>query len=109
MGAQHASIVSSSTAWSYTSDQSPENPSSFGVIATISSNASGQWLPLTLPYDDFQSIAVVSTSSADVWAIGTYMVTTQVPSDNGGVNYSSVGHTVLLRYTNGAWTEWGRL
>jgi len=108
-GAQHVGIVSSDTAWSYTSYQPPSaNWSSYGVIATISSNAGGHWSALSLPYPDLQSLAVVSTSSADVWAIGTYMVTTQLPDHNGGQSFASVGHTVLLRYTNGAWTGWGR-
>lgn len=107
-GAQHVGIVSTDIAWSYTSHQSPDNQTAYGVIGTISSDVGGQWLPLTLPYDDLQSLAVVSSSNTDVWAIGTYMVTTQIPSDNGGLSYSSVGHTVLLRYANGAWTEWGR-
>jgi hypothetical protein len=108
-GAQHVGIVSSESAWSFTSEQLPSpNQSSYGVIATISSNASGQWSALSLPYPDLQSLDVVSTSSTDVWAIGTYMITTQIPSDNGGQSFASVGHTVLLRYSNGAWTEWGR-
>ncbi|HEX8728750.1 MAG TPA: hypothetical protein VF739_09025 [Ktedonobacterales bacterium] len=108
-GAQHVGIVSSKSAWSFTSEQLPSPvQSSYGDIATIFSNAGGQWSALSLPYTDLQSLNVVSTSSTDVWAIGTYMVTTQIPSDNGGQSFSSVGHTVLLRYTNGAWTEWGR-
>jgi hypothetical protein len=78
------------------------------VIATISSNAGGQWSALSLPYKDLQSLAVVSTSNSDVWAIGTYMVTIQVPDHNGAQSFASVGHAVLLRYANGAWTEWGR-
>jgi hypothetical protein len=108
-GAQHVGIVSSDSAWSFTSDQLPSpNQTAYGVIATISSNAGGQWSALSLPYKDLQSLAVVSTSSADIWAIGTYMVTTQVPDHNGAQSFASVGHAVLLRYTNGAWTEWGR-
>jgi hypothetical protein len=108
-GAQHVGIVSSDTAWSFTSDQLPSpNQTAYGVIATISSNAGGQWSALSLPYKDLQSLAVVSTSNSDVWAIGTYMVTIQVPDHNGAQSFASVGHAVLLRYANGAWTEWGR-
>lgn len=108
-GVQHIGVVSSDTAWSFTSAQLPSsNQTAYGVIATISSNAGGQWSALSLPYKDLQSLAVVSTSSTDVWAIGTYMVTTQVPDHNGAQSFASVGHTVLLRYANGAWTEWGR-
>ena len=110
IGAQHVGIVSSNVAWSYTSTQAPPplGEGAYGQIAMISSNANGAWQPLTLPYNDLQSIEIVSSSSADVWAIGTYMIMTQIPSSNGGQNFSGVSHYVLLRYTNGAWTEWGR-
>lgn len=107
--AQHVTIAASDVAWSIVSHQlPPPNSSAYGQIASISSNASGAWQALPLPYTDLQSIEVVSTSRADIWAIGVYMDTTQIPSDNGGQSYSSIGHTVLLRYTLGAWTEWGR-
>jgi hypothetical protein len=55
-------------------------------------------------------IEVVSSSSNAVWAIGQYMVTTQVPdnSGNGGQSYASISHYVLLHYVGGAWTEYGR-
>jgi hypothetical protein len=103
-GAQHVSIVSSTTAWSVASVQpAPPNETSYGQIASIYSIAGGQWQALSVPYKDLQSLDVVSSSSTDVWAIGDYMVTTQV-----GNGSSSVGEYVLLHYTGGMWTEYGR-
>src|SRR6185437_9555135 len=102
-------IAASGTAWSLASKQLPSpNETSYGQIATIYSNASGQWQQLSLPYKDLQSLEVVSTSSADVWATGVYMVTTQLPDHNGAQSFASISHYVLLRYSGGAWTEWGR-
>jgi hypothetical protein len=107
--AQHVTIAASGTAWSLASKQlPPPNETSYGQIATIYSNASGQWQKLSLPYKDLQSIQVVSASSADIWAIGVYMVTTQLPDHNGAQSFASISHYVLLRYSGGAWTEWGR-
>ncbi len=102
--AQHVGIVSSTTAWSFASVQpASPNQTAYGQIASIYSNAGSQWQVLSVPYRDLQSLEVVSSSSTDVWAIGTYMVTTQ--QGNGS---SSFGAYVLLHYTNGTWTEWGR-
>lgn len=106
--AQHVAIATSGTAWSLASKQLPPNETSYGQIATIYSNASGAWQKLSLPYKDLQSIQVVSASSADIWAIGVYMVTTQLPDHNGAQSFASISHSVLLRYSGGAWTEWGR-
>lgn len=108
-GAQHTGIVSGEVAWSFTSAQlPPPNETAYGAISSISSNASGAWQKLSLPYKNLQSIEIVSSSSADVWAIGTYMVNTQLPDHNGAQSFAGISHYVLLRYTNGAWTEWGR-
>ena len=102
--AQHVGIVSSTTAWSFASIPPAQNGASpYGQIASIYSNAGGQWQALSVPYKDLQSLEVVSQSSTDVWAIGVYMVTTQT-----AVGYSSVGEYVLLHYTGGTWTEYGR-
>ena len=103
---QHAAIVSATTAWGFhlTQGSSLTNGSTSGVIASIYSNAGGQWQTLSVPYKDLQSLEVVSQSSTDVWAIGVYMVTTQVSANTT----SSVSEYVLLHYTNGTWTEYGR-
>jgi hypothetical protein len=113
--AQHASIVSSNTAWSYISVQPtlPQDTSAWGEIASIYANfanGGGQWQALTVPYKDLMTIEVVSSSSTDVWAIGEYMLTVQVPDNrgDGGKSYASIGHHVLLHYVGGTWTEYGR-
>lgn len=107
--AQHAGIAASDTAWSFVSVQAPPpNETAYGQIASIYSNASGQWQALTVPYKDLQSIDVVSRSSTDVWAVGVYIVETQVPDHNGAASYASIGHHVLLHYTGGTWIEYGR-
>ena len=104
-GVQHIGIVASSTAWSYASIGSASlYDSPYGQIASIYSNASGQWQALGVPYKDLQSLEVVSGSSTDVWATGVYMVTTQTASNS----YSGISHYVLLHYTGGIWTEYGR-
>lgn len=106
---QHADIVASDSAWSFASVQlPPPNETAYGQIASIYSNASGQWEALSVPYKDLQSIEVVSHSSTDVWAVGVYMVTTQLPNHNGAASYASVSHYVLLHYVDGIWTEYGR-
>lgn len=108
-GAQHIGIAASNTAWSFASVQlAPPNDTSYGQIASIYSNADGQWKALGLPYKDLQSIEVVSHSSTDVWAIGVYVATTQLPNHNGASSYAGVSHYVLLHYANGTWTEYGR-
>jgi hypothetical protein len=107
--AQYIGVVASDTVWGYSSVAPP--PSSalsatgYGTIASIYSNAGGQWKTLGVPYKDLQSLEVVSSSSTDVWAVGSYMVMTQLPNNSG---YSGIGHSVLLRYTGGSWTEYGR-
>lgn len=110
-GAQHISIVAPHIAWSFRSVQppSPLDQSAYGDIAAISSDAGGRWSSINVPYADLQSLTVVSSSTADIWAIGFYVVQTQLPSDAGAASYAGVSHYVLLRYAGGAWTEWGRL
>ncbi len=106
--AQHASVVASDTVWGFASVKPPLTSPLYGMveyIASIYSNAGGQWKTLSVPYKDLQSLDVVSSSSADVWAVGSYMVMTPLPNNAG---YSGVGHSVLLRYTGGSWTEYGR-
>jgi phage baseplate assembly protein gpV len=101
---QHIAIVTSKSAWGFASAAPPlQSGNPFGHVASIYSNARGQWQALSVPYTDLQSIEVVSSSGADVWAVAVYMVTTPIPSGS-----SSVSHYVLLRYTGGAWTEYGR-
>ena len=104
-GIQHSGIVSSTTTWSYASIQpAPPIQTAYGQIASIYSNAGGQWQALSVPYKDLQSLEVVSTSSTDVWVVGVYMVTTQMSANTS----SSVSQYVLLHYANGSWTEYGR-
>lgn len=107
---QHVGIAASDAAWGFASVQlTPPNQTAYGQIASIYAEAGGQWTALSVPYKDLQSIEVVSHASADdVWAVGVYMVTTQVPNHNGAPSYASVSHYVLLHYTGGAWSEYGR-
>jgi hypothetical protein len=109
-GAQHISIVARNIAWSFRSAQpsSPLDQSAYGDIAAISSDAGGQWSNISVPYADLQSLTVVSSSATDIWALGVYVVQTQLPSNSGAASYSGLSHYVLLRYTGGVWIEWGR-
>jgi hypothetical protein len=110
--AQHVGIVSSNVAWSYVNVQPTliQEMEGLGEIASIYSNASGQWKSLAVPHKDLMTIEFVSSSGTDVWAIEQYMVTTQVPESSGsdGKSYASIGHHVLLHYVGGVWTEYGR-
>jgi hypothetical protein len=108
-GVQHLGLVSRTTAWSFASVEPTSRDAGVNTqIASIYSNASGQWQALSVPYRDLRSLAVVSTSSTDVWAVGVYMVTTRVPDFNGAPSYASVSHYVLLHYVGGTWTAYGR-
>jgi hypothetical protein len=109
-GAQHINIVAPNTAWSFLSAQPSSllGQSAYGDIAAISSNAGGQWSSVSAPYPDLQSLTVVSDSATDIWALGVYVIQTQLPSDNGSTSYAGVSHYVLLHYSDGSWTEWGR-
>lgn len=109
-GVQHVGIAAGDTAWGFANVQlPPPNQTAYGQIASIYVEAGGQWTALSVPYKDLQSIAVVSHARADdVWAVGVYMVTTQVPNHNGAPSYASVSHYVLLHYTGGLWIEYGR-
>lgn len=107
-GVQDVGIVAHDTAWSFASvAQATPSPIGDGHIASIYSNAGGQWKALSVPYKDLQSIEVVSNSSTDVWAIGVYMVTTHTREGTTSSD-SSTGYYVLLHYTGGIWTEYGR-
>jgi hypothetical protein len=107
--AQHAGVVAPNIVWGFASVKPAPASSLFGTgtgyLASIFSNAGGQWKTLGVPYKDLQSLDVVSSSSTDVWAVGSYMVLTRLPNNSG---YAGVGHSVLLRYTGGSWTEYGR-
>ena len=106
---QYAGVVASDTVWGFASVEPPQTSPMFatgyGYIASIYSNAGGQWKTLGVPYKDLQSLDVVSSSGTDIWAVGSYTVMTPLPNNSG---YSGVGHSVLLHYTGGAWTEYGR-
>jgi hypothetical protein len=107
-GVQDVGIVAHDTAWSFASAaQATPSPTGDGHIASIYSKAGGQWKALSVPYKDLQSIEVVSNSNTDVWAIGVYMVTTHTREGTTSVD-SSTGYYVLLHYTGGIWTEYGR-
>jgi hypothetical protein len=109
-GVQHVGIAASDTVWGYESVQlPPPDETAYGVIASIYAEAGGQWTTLSVPYKDLQSLEIVSHGDADdVWAVGVYMMTTQLPDHNGAPSYSGVSHYVLLHYTGGTWTEYGR-
>jgi hypothetical protein len=108
-GVQHLGIVASQTVWGLASvEPASSNRTRYGQIASIYANVGGQWQALSVPYKDLQSMTVVSNSDTDVWAVGVYMVTTQLPNHNGAPSYASVSHSVLLRYGGGTWTEYGR-
>lgn len=108
--AQHIGIVASDTAWAFASSEPPPplEATAYGRISRIYSNEGGQWQTLSMPYRDLQSLEVVSSSSADIWAVGVYMVTIRLPNHNGAPSYAGISHYVLLRYTGGVWTEYGR-
>ncbi|HEY1387627.1 MAG TPA: hypothetical protein VGF38_03705 [Ktedonobacterales bacterium] len=107
-GVQAVGIVASNTAWSFASvAEATPSPTVDGHIASIYSNAGSQWKALSVPYKDLQTIYVISDSSTDVWAIGVYMVTTHTV-DGTASGESGVSHYVLLHYTGGLWTEYGR-
>ncbi len=107
-GVQDIGIVASNTAWSFASvEVTTPIPTGEGHIASIYSNADGQWTALSIPYKDLQSIGIVSDSSTDIWAVGVYMVTTHT-IDGTTSSDASVSHYVLLHYTGGLWTEYGR-
>jgi hypothetical protein len=107
---QHVGIVASGAAWGFASSEPapPLQTTAYGQIARIYTNEGGQWKTLRAPYKDLQSLEVVSSSSADVWAIGVYVVMTRLPDHNGAPSYAGIDHYVLLHYTGGAWTEYGR-
>lgn len=107
---QHIGIVASDAVWGFASAQfPPPNQTAYGRIASIYSIVGGQWTALSVPYKDLQSIEVVSkNTSADVWAIGVYVVMTRLPDHNGAPSYAGINHYVLLRYTGSAWIEYGR-
>ncbi|HEU0027711.1 MAG TPA: hypothetical protein VFQ25_11405 [Ktedonobacterales bacterium] len=104
---QHAGIVSPNIVWGFAIVEPPPSSQMYrtSYIASIYSNAGGQWKTLGVPYKDLQSLDVVSSSSTDVWAVGAYMVMTKLANNSG---YAGVGHSVLLHYTGGSWTEYGR-
>ena len=107
---QHVGIVASGAAWGFASVEPapPLETTAYGQIARIYTNEGGQWKTLRVPYKDLQSIEVVSSSSADIWAIGVYVKMTRLPDHNGAPSYAGIDHYVLLHYTGGAWTEYGR-
>jgi hypothetical protein len=86
--AQYIGVVASDVVWGYASVAPPPTSAlagtGYGTIASIFSNAGGQWKTLGVPYKDLQSLDVVSSSSADIWAIGVYMVTAREPTSIWG-------------------------
>jgi hypothetical protein len=108
--AQHIDIVAPNVIWALFSKQLPpsELGPTDGEIAALYANTGGKWGAAGLPDTDLQSLEVVSSSPTDVWALGLYWTFQQVPSDNGGQNFSGIGHNVLLHYNGGVWTEYGR-
>lgn len=106
---QHANVVAPGVVWSYSSFETASAASpDLDKIDSIYSNAGGPWRALSLPYDDLQSLTVLTSSSSDVWAIGVYQVMTRFTDASGQVTYGNVSHSTLLHYTGGSWIEYGR-
>ena len=70
-----------------------------------------QWQPVPWPIHQMLAEYDLTVASAgdDVWAIGTYDIVWSKPYDDGSTNNLDLDATgsVLLHYTNGAWTQYG--
>ena len=86
-------VLGQGTAWSYTTKGVPE------YIVSTQRQVAGQWRDVPWPFKDilsFSRLTCATPDHDDCWAIGQYLW----PS-TGEITY------LLLRYTNGAWHEYG--
>ena len=88
-------------AWAYyTNGGSPE------YIVSTRREVGGSWKNVAWPFNDVQSISrLTCVTSDDCWALGSY----PLPDRNiGGVVVKGSG-SLLLRFANGGWYEYGHV
>jgi hypothetical protein len=111
VGVQRIQVTGDGTAWGEASANPPltrgtQAPAT--EVHALYTLRSGQWARVSLPYPDLTALTPVPGSSVsstdDLWALGSYMVITQVTNNS----YTGVGHTVLLHFASGRWTAYGR-
>jgi hypothetical protein len=111
-GAQQIQFAATGEAWAFASVSLSSTDHSNSVIQSIYHSHANQWEAVSLPYRDLMSLSIIARAAGDptgdLWAIGMYLVSTPTTSTNGETTYAGIGHTVLLHYTNGTWTEYGR-
>ncbi|HEU5441472.1 MAG TPA: zf-HC2 domain-containing protein [Ktedonobacterales bacterium] len=105
-GAMYASargidVFGQGMAWAYyTNGGSPE------YIVSTRREVGGSWKNVAWPFNDVQSISrLTCVTSDDCWALGSY----PLPDRNiGGVVVKGFG-SLLLRFANGGWYEYGHV
>jgi hypothetical protein len=90
-------VLGQGSAWSYTTKDVPE------FIISTQRQVAGQWQDVSWPFKDILSFSrLTCVTSDDCWAIGSYMWTT-----SDGKSTTIHLSNLLLRYTDGAWHEYG--
>jgi hypothetical protein len=94
-------------AWSYTTSIPQANGPEL-IVSTQREDA-GSWTNVPWPYQDILSMSrMTCVTPDDCWAIGLYVLpaTTPTTSYSSTVMMPSFG-TLLLRYADGAWHQYG--
>jgi len=98
-------VFGQGSAWSYTTRGIPE------YIVSTQRDHAGQWQNVAWPFKDIMEFSrLTCVTPDDCWAIGSYRLPdTTLPDGTGGaitvINFGSL----LLRYANGAWHEYGHV
>jgi len=89
-------VLGQGDAWSYTTQGVPE------FVVSTQRQVAGQWRDVPWPFKDIRSFSRLTCATQDdCWAIGMYMW--QTSGEITIIHFS----WLLLRYTNGAWYEYG--
>jgi putative zinc finger protein len=94
--ARKVDVLGQGTAWSFTTKGVPE------FIVSTQRQVAGQWRDVPWSFKDIQSFSQITcVTQDDCWALGFYLW--RVSGEVTSINFSYL----LLRYTNGAWHQYG--
>jgi hypothetical protein len=102
-------VLGPDMAWAYTT--AIPDPSKGEFIVSTQREYAGRWTEVRWPYHDIRSMSrLTCVTPDDCWAIGEYPLpeTTQTMSDGSTYIILSEG-SLLLRYENGSWYQYGHM
>lgn len=101
-------VLGQGTAWAYTTERNSATGPEY--ITATQREMFGTWRDVAWPFTDVQSFSRLTCVTADdCWAIGSYLSPDAIQADSNGTVLIKPTGSLLLRYVNGAWHQYGHV